>query len=84
MDRMRDTSENITWLNMNLAKTRNHECIYVQAHISLGIWGGGLYQNTVESGTYMCHGFVSAGDALGRECLVTPMSSFLAGRSGCK
>ena len=33
---------------------------------------------------YMCHGFVSAGDALGRECPATPMSSFLAGRSGCK
>ena len=33
---------------------------------------------------YMCHGFVSAGDALGRECPATSMSSFLAGRSGCK
>ena len=32
----------------------------------------------------MCHGFVSAGDALGRERLATPMSSFLAGGSGCK
>ena len=32
----------------------------------------------------MCHGFVSAGDALGRERPATPMSSFLAGRSGCK
>ena len=34
--------------------------------------------------TYICHGFVSAGDALGREHLATPMSSFLAGCSGCK
>ena len=33
---------------------------------------------------YICHGFVSAGDALGRERPATPMSSFLAGRSGCK
>ena len=33
---------------------------------------------------YMCHGFVSAGDALGREHPATPMSSFLTGRSGCK
>ena len=33
---------------------------------------------------HICHGFVSAGDALGRECLVTPMLSFLAGRPGCK
>ena len=32
----------------------------------------------------ICHSFVSAGDALGRERLVTPMSSFLAGCSGCK
>ena len=32
----------------------------------------------------ICHGFVPAGDALGRERLATPMSSFLAGRSGCK
>ena len=33
---------------------------------------------------YICHGFVSAGDALGQERPATPMSSFLAGRSGCK
>ena len=33
---------------------------------------------------YMCYGSVSAGDALGRERLVTPMSSYYAGRSGCK
>ena len=33
---------------------------------------------------YICHGFVSAGDALGRERPATPMSSFLAGHSGCK
>ena len=33
---------------------------------------------------YMCHGFVSAGDALGRERSATPMSSFFAGHSGCK
>ena len=32
----------------------------------------------------ICHGFVSAGDALGRERPATPMSSFLTGRSGCK
>ena len=32
----------------------------------------------------MCHGFVSAGDALGWEHPATPRSSFLAGRSGCK
>ena len=32
----------------------------------------------------MCHGFVSAGDALGRERPATLMSSFLTGRSGCK
>ena len=32
----------------------------------------------------ICHGFVSAGDALGWERPATPMSSFLAGRSGCK
>ena len=32
----------------------------------------------------ICHGFVSAGDALGREHPATPMSSFLAGHSGCK
>ena len=32
----------------------------------------------------MCHGFVSAGDALGRERPATPMLSFLAGHSGCK
>ena len=32
----------------------------------------------------MCHGFVSAGDALGQERPATPMLSFLAGRSGCK
>ena len=34
--------------------------------------------------TNMCHGFVSAGDALGRERPATPMSSFLARHSGCK
>ena len=34
--------------------------------------------------SYMCHGFVSAGDALGWEHLATPMSSFLAGRAGFK
>ena len=33
---------------------------------------------------YLCHGFVSAGDALGREHPAALMSSFLAGRSGCK
>ena len=32
----------------------------------------------------LCHGFVSAGDALGQERPATPMSSFLAGHSGCK
>ena len=32
----------------------------------------------------ICHGFVSAGDALGRERPATSMLSFLAGRSGCK
>ena len=32
----------------------------------------------------MCHGFVSAGDALRQERPATPMSSFLAGHSGCK
>ena len=33
---------------------------------------------------HICHGFVSAGDALGREHPATPMLSFLAGHSGCK
>ena len=33
---------------------------------------------------YICQGFVSAGDALGREHPATPMSSFLTGNSGCK
>ena len=31
--------------------------------------------------TNICHGFVSAGDALGRERPATPMSSFLARHS---
>ena len=38
----------------------------------------------LEQGFNICHGFVSAGDALGWERPVTLMSSFLAGRSGCK
>ena len=33
---------------------------------------------------YICHGFVSAGDALGQECPATPMSSYFAGRSNCQ
>ena len=32
----------------------------------------------------MCHGFVSAGDACGQEHLVTPMSSYYTGCSGCE
>ena len=40
--------------------------------------------NTPKGCNAVCHGFVSAGDALGRECPATPMLSFLAGRSGCK
>ena len=45
-----------------------------------------IYLNQTEFNytSYICHGFVSAGDALGRERPATPMSSFLAGRSGCK
>ena len=59
-----------------------------------GIWGHGgvptcthmhVHAHThTHAHVYMCHGFVSAGDALGRECPATPMSSFLAGHSGCK
>ena len=41
--------------------------------------GGARIQNFT-----MCHGFVSAGDALGREHSAAPMSSFFAGHSGCK
>ena len=33
-------------------------------------------------GRQLCHGFVSAGDALGQERPATPMLSFLAGRPG--
>ena len=43
------------------------------------------FQKSVPTqGHQLCHGFVSAGDALRQERLVTPMSSFLAGRSECK
>ena len=34
--------------------------------------------------SYLFHGSVSAGDALGREHPATPMLSYYAGRSGCK
>ena len=44
----------------------------------------GTFNISGEIFCYICHGFVSAGDALGRERLATPMSSFLAGHSGCK
>ena len=33
---------------------------------------------------YICHGFVSAADALGGERPVTPMSSYFAGCSNCQ
>ena len=41
----------------------------------------GYYPPIKES---ICHGSVSAGDALGREHPVTPMLSYFTGHSRCK
>ena len=43
-----------------------------------------LQPPTFHDVAFFCHGSVSAGDALGRERPVTPMSSYYAGCSGCK